>query len=259
MAGMFRNLRADEVQVRVQRYTKKGAHLLIYKDSRADMTLLDETVGPTRWKSHHSNENHNCTIEIRDDATGEWVSKEGVGDAKEGDNYDKSLASDSFKRAGVLWGIGRELYNLHDTFVPCNTVYNESKRTYEPTEEDKWKFFDASVSELEFDHDIPTRLVIVDNYGNVLYTYGQSAPKAVPKPEPKEDPKPKSETKEKKSDLINDVKSLMEKLGTDEEAFLSYYSRINGKQFDKVEDMTVDVLRDGRNVLLAQKRDRGVA
>lgn len=260
MAGMFRSLRADEVQVRVSRYTKKGAMLLVYKDSRADMTLLDEVVGPKHWKSHHSNDNKNCVIEIYDTEMGEWISKEGVGDAKEGDNYDKSLASDSFKRAGVLWGIGRELYNLHDTFVPCETKYNEAKRCYEPTEDDKFKFYGAYVTELEFSHDMPTRLVIVDNYGKQLYSYGQAAPKTAQKPAQKAEPAeaPKEEKKvEKKPDLIKEVKALVEETNTDVSQMLSYYASEAGKAYDKIEDMTVENLKKARQALNVKKQREG--
>jgi len=43
----FRNLRADEMECRVQSYNsnKNGCILLIYKDARCDMNLLDEVVG----------------------------------------------------------------------------------------------------------------------------------------------------------------------------------------------------------------------
>ena len=48
----FRLLRADEIEARVG--TAKdggtGVSLLLYKDARCDMNLLDETVGPMNWK-----------------------------------------------------------------------------------------------------------------------------------------------------------------------------------------------------------------
>lgn len=45
----FRELKADEIDVRVQRVGQNNngyyAIFLLYKDARCDMTILDETVG----------------------------------------------------------------------------------------------------------------------------------------------------------------------------------------------------------------------
>ena len=40
----FRPLKANEIDVRVQSVTEKGCILLLYKDARCDMNILDETV-----------------------------------------------------------------------------------------------------------------------------------------------------------------------------------------------------------------------
>ena len=49
----FRTLRADEIEVRVATVSEKGVSLLLYKDARCDMNILDETVGPFNWQRHH--------------------------------------------------------------------------------------------------------------------------------------------------------------------------------------------------------------
>ena len=49
MGLKFRKLRADEIDCRVQSVTEKGLILLLYKDARCDMNILDETVGPENW------------------------------------------------------------------------------------------------------------------------------------------------------------------------------------------------------------------
>ena len=49
----FRNLRADEIDVRIGSINRGGASLLLYKDARADMNILDETVGPLNWQRKH--------------------------------------------------------------------------------------------------------------------------------------------------------------------------------------------------------------
>jgi hypothetical protein len=106
---MFRLLRADEIDVRVAAVKENGLSLLLYKDARADMIILDEIVGPFNWKREHSRDNANCTVSIWDKEKQQWISKEDTG-AESFTEKEKGLASDSFKRACFNWGIGRELY-----------------------------------------------------------------------------------------------------------------------------------------------------
>jgi hypothetical protein len=40
----FRCLRADEIECRVQQVKDNGLVLLLYKDARCDMIILDETA-----------------------------------------------------------------------------------------------------------------------------------------------------------------------------------------------------------------------
>lgn len=105
----FRDLRADEIDVRIAQITEKGVSLLLYKDARCDMNILDETVGSFNWQRSHTRENANCVVSIWDDSKSVWVSKEDTG-TESNTEKEKGLASDSFKRACFNWGIGRELY-----------------------------------------------------------------------------------------------------------------------------------------------------
>ena len=105
----FRNLRADEVECRISTATEKGISLLLYKDARCDMNILDETVGAMNWQRSHSRDNANCSVSIWDAEKGQWISKEDTG-TESRTEAEKGLASDSFKRACFNWGIGRELY-----------------------------------------------------------------------------------------------------------------------------------------------------
>lgn len=118
----FRKLRADEIDVRVGRIIKtqnfQGVSLLLYKDARVDMQILDETVGALNWQRKHSRDNANCAIGIYDDEKKEWVWKEDTG-TESLTEAEKGLASDSFKRAGTNWGIGRELYTAKNLIVAC--------------------------------------------------------------------------------------------------------------------------------------------
>lgn len=106
---MFRDLKADEIDVRIAQATEKGVSLLLYKDARVDQDILDETVGPMNWKREHTRENANCIVSIWDKEKQQWIPKEDTG-TESNTEKEKGLASDSFKRACVNWGIGRELY-----------------------------------------------------------------------------------------------------------------------------------------------------
>lgn len=124
----FRNLRADEIECRIGTISENGLTLLLFKDARCDMNILDETVGPLNWKREHTRDNANCIVSIYDEEKKQWVSKEDTG--KESFNEaEKGLASDSFKRACVNWGIGRELYTAPLIYIPSNkcTIYKNAK------------------------------------------------------------------------------------------------------------------------------------
>ena len=58
----FRSLRADEVFVRAQSVKQNGCILLLYKDSRCDMNILDETVGSMNWQREHKVVNGNLFL-----------------------------------------------------------------------------------------------------------------------------------------------------------------------------------------------------
>ena len=107
---MFRKLRADEIECRIGMIKENGLTLLLYKDARCDMNILDETIGAMNWRREHTRDNKNCIVSIWDKDKGEWVSKEDTG-TESNTEAEKGLASDSFKRACVNWGIGRELYS----------------------------------------------------------------------------------------------------------------------------------------------------
>lgn len=112
----FRTLMANEIDCRVATVKSTGVTLLLYKDARCDMNILDETVGPLNWMRSHSRENANCTVSIWDGDKKQWVSKEDTG-TESNTEKEKGLASDSFKRACFNWGIGRELYSAPFIFV----------------------------------------------------------------------------------------------------------------------------------------------
>lgn len=106
----FRYLTADEIEARVSQVNEKGCSLLLYKNARCDMNLLDETIGPENWQRRHYECKGNlfCSVGIRT-SENEWIWKDDAG-AESYTEKEKGEASDSFKRACFNWGIGRELY-----------------------------------------------------------------------------------------------------------------------------------------------------
>lgn len=105
----IRALKANEIEARVARVTAKGCMLLVYKDARCDMNILDETFGSLFWKREHTRDNANCIVSVWNKDLKQWISKEDTG-TQSFTEKEKGLASDSFKRACFNFGIGRELY-----------------------------------------------------------------------------------------------------------------------------------------------------
>ena len=117
MKYLFRDLRADEIDVRVSRINESGCALLLYKDARCDMNILDEAVGSMNWRREHTRDNANCIVSLWDSEKKQWISKEDTG-TESNTEKEKGLASDSFKRACFNWGIGRELYTAPFIYIP---------------------------------------------------------------------------------------------------------------------------------------------
>jgi hypothetical protein len=167
----FRTLHADEIECRVGAVKDgEGCSLLMYKNARVDMTLLDEVVGPENWKRSHELINGSlfCTVAVLSD-NGEWVTKQDVG-TESYTEKEKGQASDAFKRACVNWGIGRELYTC--PFVWINLKDDEWKSGYNGKRQPKPRFV---VSSIEYDNQRKVSFIeIKDDKGEVRYTWGNS-------------------------------------------------------------------------------------
>ena len=129
-------LTAADIECRVQsvsraRSGKVGAVLLLYKDARVDMRILDQVFGPGNWARTHEVINGNlfCNIDIWDAQKGVWVRKQDVG-VESNTEKEKGQASDAFKRAGFNVGIGRELYTGPFIYVELaeNEFYSEGQQ-----------------------------------------------------------------------------------------------------------------------------------
>lgn len=171
----FRTLKASEIDCRIQSIGQNktgavGTTILLYKDARVDMNILDETVGAMNWQRGHSiiDGNLYCTISIWDEEKEQWIAKSDVG-TESNTEKEKGQASDSFKRAGFNWGIGRELYSAPFVYIQLDkSEYKE--RNGKLTSNAKFKVKDISYDE---SRNI-VRLIVVDSKGKVRYTLGEN-------------------------------------------------------------------------------------
>ena len=134
----FRALLKDEIDCRVGNIKPSGCSLLLYKDARCDMNILDETVGPTNWQRRHYEVKGNlhCEVSIWDAEKGQWISKADCG-TESYTEKEKGECSDSFKRACFNWGIGRELYTAPFVWVTKDKV-DIGERGGKPTTQDRF-------------------------------------------------------------------------------------------------------------------------
>ncbi len=135
----IRLLNPEEIECRIGTISEKGLSLLLYKDARADMKILDEHFGPMDWQRKHEliGGNLYCTVSVWDDEKNQWISKSDVG-TESNTEKEKGQASDSFKRACVSLGIGRELYTAPFIWIPAAKVKLE-QRNGKLTTYDKFK------------------------------------------------------------------------------------------------------------------------
>ena len=106
----FKALAAPIPPNRVKTKPGRGGGTFSYVTARTVMNRLDQAVGPENWRDDFrelSGGNVMCTIFVRVD--GEWIGKSDIGTESDVEE-DKGAFSDAFKRAGVKWGIARELY-----------------------------------------------------------------------------------------------------------------------------------------------------
>ena len=163
----IRTLRADEIECRVQQVKQNGCVLLLYKDARCDMRILDEVFGVLGWEREHQviDGNLYCTVRVWDEEHNRWVSKQDVGTESMTEKQ-KGQASDSFKRACFNLGIGRELYSAPFIWITLNP---------DEIKQDGNKFrlnfgVEFHVKEIGYSENREiNKLVIVDKKGNIRF------------------------------------------------------------------------------------------
>lgn len=168
----FRDLKSNEIDCRVSTFNAQYLTILLYKDARVDQNILDETVTPENWQRDHKELKNNiyCGISIWDETKRQWITKWDCG--KESfSEAEKGEASDSFKRAGFNWGIGRELYTAPSIYIPFKD--KEGKENFEiitknnkPTT--RTKFY---VEAIEIKNKEITGLAIKNNKNKRVFVY----------------------------------------------------------------------------------------
>ena len=119
-------LTRDQIDFKISMVTKTNdavwASILAYKDARTDMEVLDKAVGPLNWQVTYQRDSKGvlqCSIGIfKEDILG-WVWKTSNGVESDYES-EKGEYSDAFKRAGFMWGIGRQLYDFPQIWVQLN-------------------------------------------------------------------------------------------------------------------------------------------
>ena len=184
----IRLLSKEDIDVRVAQtniYNNNGqqvvkVNLLLYKNARVDMKILDELFTPFGWKRTHKliGDRLYCQVEVWDAEKKEWICKEDVG-VESNTEAEKGQASDSFKRACVNWGIGRELYTAPRISIELND------KEYTRDQQGKIRVW-ASFSVKSIDYDTKTRTItsleIQDRFGNVRFSIGGSVQQSQSEP-----------------------------------------------------------------------------
>jgi hypothetical protein len=133
----FRDLTAEDIECRVQSVKANGLVLLLYKNARVDMNILDETVGMENWQREHYECKGNlfCRVGInvnydKPEKEPLWVWKADCG-TESNTEKEKGESSDSFKRACTNVGIGRCLYTSPFIWVGADKCNIQSGKCYD--------------------------------------------------------------------------------------------------------------------------------
>lgn len=211
-ANIFRTLYPDEIDVRVQQVAERDgkarAILLLYKNARVDMDMLDEQFGCLGWQREHSfKEGKNyCKVSVYDTTKQVWVAKEDVG-VESNTEETKGEASDAFKRACVNLGIGRELYSAPQIVIDLNPKEWKTNPKTNRAQINSWiKYRVAAIT-----YNPERRIIglsIVDANGNVRFTMGSDKPQIIPSTQQQVVAQPQRERKTLTTDKIMDESFL---------------------------------------------------
>lgn len=98
----------------------KKVSILAYKNARVDMNRLDSVCGLDGWENKYQRDSKGvlqCGIGIYSKKHEKFIWKWSNG-VESRTESEKGEYSDALKRAGFVWGIGRELYDVPDMWLP---------------------------------------------------------------------------------------------------------------------------------------------
>ena len=210
----FRNLEANELEVRVGEKKNGYMTLLIFKDSRVDMDILDETVGNENWCTTYDRVGDTliCRLGIYSDKHKAFIFKSAAGSPS---NFEaiKGEQSDALKRAGFVWGIGRGLYSAPKIRIPeSNATHSVSKIEYN----DKGKIKD---------------LQIVDWNGKVVFDFKDGKQVKVEEPEEID-----------REDVLKAVCGELKESGADRKQLKKFYYYYQ-ERYDKFDNWNAKLVR----------------
>ena len=106
---------------RVQSFSKFKAQgqCVAYIDARDAQNRLDEVCGQEGWQALYYAVDNKLFCKVGIKIGDDWVWKSDTG-SESNIEKEKGHSSDAFKRACVMWGIGRFLYDLDIQYVPSN-------------------------------------------------------------------------------------------------------------------------------------------
>lgn len=234
----FRKLKASEIDARVSSVTENGCSILLYKDARCDMNLLDETVGNENWQREHQliGDRLYCTVKVWDAEKEQWISKQDVG-TESYTEKEKGQASDSFKRACFNLGIGRELYTAPFIWISKTKCTITDKNG-------KFTTYDRFVVEdIGYDEDGNINRLVIRNIGStytkrneIVYQLGEARTE-----EEKAQAKYDATAKEKITDMhVKSIRTTIEKNpdAMTEEGICKHF------KLNKLEDMTMEQMKE---------------
>lgn len=155
--GKKRLLKAEEIECRVGQQTKDKSKysVLLYKTARTDMDILDEVFGVDNWQVDYSmiGQMLFCTISVWSDVRGCWIRKSSNG-TESNMEAEKGQASDAYKRAGFMVGIGRELYSAPRIWIDSSVSP-----------------YDLEVDQIEYDESDKICTLVLSAKGKTVYQF----------------------------------------------------------------------------------------
>ena len=202
----FPLLTEDDIDVRIGQLNKEGtkASLLLYQDARCGMKYLDQVVGCNNWQKRYYEVRGLvlCSLGINinydhPELPQCWIFKDDTGSAGSIEE-EKSIISDSFKRACVCWGLARELYTAPTIWVKINSKYDKFK-VARIRHNDKGEI---------------VGIEIANEQGEIVFSYGMG--------------KAKETNPVAKADTIDENAPIREE---EKEWLLNYIGKLNGEDY----------------------------